>query len=73
MRVETHKINHDKQRELSRYPVVALMRAGIENIRILDRRTDNKLTTCATFSTVNTCITCNPWSVLWHRYVWGKN
>jgi len=43
MRVETHKIHHDKQRELSCYPVVALMRAGIENIRILDKRTDNKL------------------------------
>ena len=53
MRVETHKINHDKQRDLSCYPVVALMRAGIETIRILDRRTDNKLTACATCSTVN--------------------
>jgi hypothetical protein len=54
MRVETHKINHDKQRELSRYPVVALMRAGIENIRILDRRTDNKLTLDTGFTPVTT-------------------
>jgi hypothetical protein len=73
MRVETHKIHHDKQLELPRYPVVAFMRAEIENIRILDRRTYNKLTACARRSTINTCITINPWSVLWHRYVWVKN
>jgi len=73
MRVEAHKINHNKRRELSCYPIVALMRAGIENIRILDRRTDNKLTVCAMDSTINTCNTYNPWSVLWPRYVWVKN
>jgi len=71
--MQIHKIHPDKQRKLPRYPVVAIMRDGIENIRILDRRTSNKLTACATRSTINTCITINPWSALWHRYVWVKN
>ncbi len=47
----------------------AIMRVGIEHTCILDSRTGNKLTVCPTCSTLNTCITHNLWSVLWHRYV----